>query len=826
MLRLQHCRASLMLAGSLNTALASAAMLAVLGSSSLRAEVAAPMKVVFTRTNQWGGGYNVDVSIQNLGTAPIQGWTLVFNTPDAIGSLWNGSLNSSGQIRTVQPAGYNSTIEVGKSQNFGFSANTSAAAGWAPPSTCTVNGIAVSVVCIPPVSGVSVALTPGSASLYTSQSLAFKATVTGTTNTAVTWSASRGRIDATGNYTAPASEGADTVRATSAADPSRFAEASLTIQSLNQKPSITTHPHSLSVSTGQPVSFQVVANGTAPLTYQWQKDGVDLSGATQSVFSLASATASDAGLYRCVVSNAAGSITSSVAQLSIQSSAAFKVVFTRTSQWAGGYSADVSIQNGGATAVPSWTLKFSTPDKVTNVWNGSLSASGGENTVSPVSYNSTIPSKGAVSFGFNGSTPGNWNPPASCIVNGQSVPVTAVPPSGAVTVTVAPSTMVIATEGKQTFVPTVTGSSNTSVTWSATRGIIDAQGHYTAPTTAGSDTVRATSVASPSSYGEASITVQDNSKLPPSIVTQPLSQVVSSGQNATFTVQATGSGSLAYQWQKNQVDIPTGAQAATFTVTNVTTAEVGAYRCRVANANGSVYSNEASLSLQGGDGNDRIHPATMSWQEMMRLDSQMTKSQVKQLMYQQVDQHWDVISAALGQTNRAKVYALFAGWATRESTLNAGLETAITPGQMFGADSAHAYGPVQTAETAFIGCNPSWVPENDVPEMFQYTLSPDTFFDAGVSMHMGVRKLLHFIKQAKAAGCTGHEIVRNALKGFNTGWAKPDGTPEYYHDYPDEIAALGRWYLQTNHLNDDVFNWTNNPTLDRTNPWEWWDAGN
>ncbi len=72
----------------------------------------------------------------------------------------------------------------------------------------------------------------------------------------------------------------------------------------NSAPVITTQPQSKSVPPGTSVTFSVTATGTAPLSYQWQKDGVNLpTNATGSSYTIASPVAADAGQYRVVVSN-------------------------------------------------------------------------------------------------------------------------------------------------------------------------------------------------------------------------------------------------------------------------------------------------------------------------------------------------------------------------------------------------------------------------------------------------------------------------------------------------------------------------------------------
>ncbi|WP_341679256.1 beta-1,3-glucanase family protein [Niveibacterium sp. SC-1] len=83
-------------------------------------------------------------------------------------------------------------------------------------------------------------------------------------------------------------------------------------------PSITTQPAAQTVVAGASAHFSVIADGSAPLAYQWQKNGVAISGATGSAYDTPATTAADNGAsYRVVVSNAAGSITSAAAVLTV-----------------------------------------------------------------------------------------------------------------------------------------------------------------------------------------------------------------------------------------------------------------------------------------------------------------------------------------------------------------------------------------------------------------------------------------------------------------------------------------------------------------------------
>jgi hypothetical protein len=83
-------------------------------------------------------------------------------------------------------------------------------------------------------------------------------------------------------------------------------------------PQITTQPASLTVLQGASATFTVVATGSTPLAYQWKRGGADVAGATSSSYTLASAAAADHDAqFSVVVTNAAGSVTSATAMLSV-----------------------------------------------------------------------------------------------------------------------------------------------------------------------------------------------------------------------------------------------------------------------------------------------------------------------------------------------------------------------------------------------------------------------------------------------------------------------------------------------------------------------------
>lgn len=83
-------------------------------------------------------------------------------------------------------------------------------------------------------------------------------------------------------------------------------------------PTITAGPESQSACVGASVLFTVSATGTAPLSYQWKRNGADIPGATTAVLTLSPVAEAHVGTYTVVVTNACGSATSTPATLSLQ----------------------------------------------------------------------------------------------------------------------------------------------------------------------------------------------------------------------------------------------------------------------------------------------------------------------------------------------------------------------------------------------------------------------------------------------------------------------------------------------------------------------------
>jgi len=85
----------------------------------------------------------------------------------------------------------------------------------------------------------------------------------------------------------------------------------------NNAPVIITQPSNANVAPGQQATFSVVVSGATPLTYQWQKNGVNISGANSSSYVINNVQSSDVGAYRVMVTNSFGNATSNSATLTL-----------------------------------------------------------------------------------------------------------------------------------------------------------------------------------------------------------------------------------------------------------------------------------------------------------------------------------------------------------------------------------------------------------------------------------------------------------------------------------------------------------------------------
>ena len=215
----------------------------------------------------------------------------------------------------------------------------------------------------------AVALTVGTAPVFTSAVTAtFQAatsgsfTVTATSATTVTFSATGLPSWATLNTSTGEITGAPVDTAGSPVTVSISANNGLavtqalviTVTPAVIAPAITVQPVSASVDQGQIATLSVTATGTAPLNYQWLRNGVALASATSSTFSLASAQVASAGSYTVRVTNAVGSVVSNGAALVVNAVPSFVSQPRAQSALAGSSVVFSTEAEGGANFTYIW----------------------------------------------------------------------------------------------------------------------------------------------------------------------------------------------------------------------------------------------------------------------------------------------------------------------------------------------------------------------------------------------------------------------------------------------------------------------------------------
>lgn len=166
---------------------------------------------------------------------------------------------------------------------------------------------------------------PASISVYDTQDASFS--VTATDANSITYQWKKNGVDLVGETKSTyvlksanlADNGALITVAVSGAG-GTIVSAAATITVISRAPKISTNPTPQSVVAGQSATFTVSVTGLAPFSYQWLKNGQVISGASSSSFSTPITFSDNSQQFSVVVTNSIGSITSSPATVSVQSS--------------------------------------------------------------------------------------------------------------------------------------------------------------------------------------------------------------------------------------------------------------------------------------------------------------------------------------------------------------------------------------------------------------------------------------------------------------------------------------------------------------------------
>jgi PKD repeat protein len=310
-------------------------------------------------------------------------------------------------------------------------------------------------------------------------------------------------------------------------------------------PAITGQPQSRTNGIGTSTTFGVTVSGSAPLSYQWQKNSTPISGATNSSYTINSVQLSDAASYEVVVTNAVGSATSAKAVLTVLSSPPNDMFVNRIPII--GLSASTNGFNANST-------------KESGEPNHAGNAGG-----SSVWWKWTASTNAAVTL----DTIGSSFDTLLAVYTGSSV---------------ATLTSVASDDDSG-------GNGTSKLTFVAISGTeyeiaVDGYGGLS-----GNITLNLASIPAP-----------------PQITSQPQSQTVTAGTTATFNVNAVGAAPLRYQWRKAGNNVA-NATNSSYTIINVQTNHAGTYSVLVSNSFGSATSVSATLTVVNPPGNDAFAAA-------------------------------------------------------------------------------------------------------------------------------------------------------------------------------------------------------------------------
>jgi hypothetical protein len=346
-------------------------------------------------------------------------------------------------------------------------------------------------------------------------------------------------------------------------------------------PSISSHPQDTAVVIGQTATFRVEANGTAPITYQWKKNGADIGGNSDTYTTPATTMGDDGAKFSVVVTNVAGSAVSREAILTVTAMPVAPIITSQPQ--------DISVSEGQ-------TATFS------------VRATG----TAPLNYQWK---KNGLDVGGNSDT---YTTPATMMADDGAkfrVVVTNVAGSeisrdALLTVSAAPLQPVITAEPQDTsviegqtatFRVEATGTAPLTYQWK--KNGLDVGGNsdtYTTPATnIGDDGAKfrvvVTNPAGSATSREALLRVT-TTPVAPEITAHPQDTAVFDGQTATFSVTATGTAPLSYQWRKNGSNV--GNNSPTYTTQITTPGDYGSkITVIVTNSAGYAVSNEATLRV-------------------------------------------------------------------------------------------------------------------------------------------------------------------------------------------------------------------------------------
>jgi len=517
------------------------------------------------------GGSNLTVSLISISSGPfgVSGIT----TPSTIVPGASVTLNVT----------YSPTVAGSNSGSITITSNDPLT----PASTISLTGTATAAAVAP-----TITTPPANQTVTAGQTATFAVVAAGTAPLSYQWQKNGANIaGATGaSYTTPVTTTADSgstfaVVVSNTAGTVSSAAATLTVSAAPVAPTIVTQPASQTVTAGQTATFTVVAAGTAPLSYQWQKNGVSVAGATSASYTTPVTATSDSGsTFAVLVSNTAGTVTSAAATLTVNAAAVAPTITTPPAN---------QTVTAGQTA--TFTVVAAGTAPLSYQWQKNGVNIAGATAASYTSLATTPADSGSTFRVVVTNTAGTVTSNAATV----TVNAAAVAP----TISTQPTNQTVTAGQTATFTVVAAGTAPLSYQWQK-NGVNVAgatSGSYTTPVTATSDSGSTFAVVVSNTVGtvtSAAATLTVNAAaVAPTITTQPTNQTVTAGQTATFTVVAAGTAPLSYQWQKNGVNIA-GATAASYTSPATTPADsASTFRVVVTNTAGTVTSNAATLTV-------------------------------------------------------------------------------------------------------------------------------------------------------------------------------------------------------------------------------------
>jgi len=452
--------------------------------------------------------------------------------------------------------------------------------------TNTLSGDDADAAAVPP----TITSQPASQSVPAGQTAKFSVAATGSAPIAYQWRKNGSMIEGavSDTYSAPATAEDDgaafSVIVSNAVGSVESAAAKLFVMPADVAPSITVQPADQSVTTGQTATFSVTATGSEPLSYQWQRNSAPISGATDSSYTTAAASSADDGaLFTVIVSNPVGSISSHPARLGVSTASGGGVAPTISGQ-----PADVSIRAG---QVATFTVTASGTAPLVFQWTRNGHNIPGANAASYSTPPVAASDSGAL-FGVIIANDAGY-----VTSRGAKLTVSGTAPK----ITTQPADQTVAAGKTATFAVVATGTAPLTYQWrkngAAIGGATSASfttGSLTSADSGATYSVVVSNAAGTATSRGAKLTVSGTA---PSITTQPQDQTIAAGKTATFTVVATGSAPLSYQWRRNGTAIP-GATSTSYTTPSQSTSDNGAtFSVVISNSSGSLTSRNALLTV-------------------------------------------------------------------------------------------------------------------------------------------------------------------------------------------------------------------------------------